>query len=100
PLPLLLLLSAPDARDGFIHLSTSAQILGTLNNFFSNETHVYILRIKYKTIAGWIKWYDSKGKQPDKKGGCWDITGKRGFYPHIYNNATGLKGKEKGVERD
>jgi hypothetical protein len=57
PLPLALQLSALDARDGFIHLSTSAQILSTLNNFFSKETHVHILRIKYETVAGWIKWY-------------------------------------------
>jgi hypothetical protein len=27
------------------------------------------------------------------------LTGKRGFFPHIYNNATGLKGKEEGVEQ-
>jgi len=50
PLPEALPLSALDEGDGFLHMSTSHQILGTLSNFFSNETHVWILRIPYERV--------------------------------------------------
>ena len=50
-LPLALPVSDLDKRDNFIHLSTSAQILGTLRNFFGNETDVYILRIPYERVS-------------------------------------------------
>jgi uncharacterized protein (DUF952 family) len=86
PLPHNLPLSALDARDNFIHLSTSHQILGTLNNFFTNEDYVFILRVEYATVGKWIKWEDSKGKNPEEKGGCWDVKGEKGVFPHIYAN--------------
>jgi uncharacterized protein (DUF952 family) len=62
PLPLALPVSDLDRRDNFIHLSTSAQILGTLRNFFKDEEHVYILRIPYAGVSKYIIWEDSKGK--------------------------------------
>jgi uncharacterized protein (DUF952 family) len=86
PLPLSLPISALDARDNFIHLSTSHQILGTLNNFFRDEDHVWILRVVYSNVEQWIKWEDSKGKNPEEKGGCWDVKGEKGVFPHIYAN--------------
>jgi uncharacterized protein (DUF952 family) len=94
PLPLALPVSDLDKRDNFIHLSTSAQILGTLRNFFNDEGHVYILRIPYQGVEEYIKWEDAKGKQPDEPGGCWDIEGKMGYFPHVHGN--GLKiGREE-----
>ncbi|THV50551.1 hypothetical protein BGAL_0146g00280 [Botrytis galanthina] len=93
PLPEVLPVSDLDKRDGFVHCSTSKQLLRTLNAFFSNESHVYILRIKYEQVAPYIKWENAVGKQPEEIGGCWDTEGKAGFFPHIYN---GLKvGKEE-----
>ncbi|ESZ92963.1 hypothetical protein SBOR_6629 [Sclerotinia borealis F-4128] len=126
PLPEALPVSDLDQRDGFVHCSTSQQLLGTLNAFFSyvdplysqflysynstpsldtissnfpelthirNESHVYILRIKYEKVASYIKWENAVGKQPEEVGGCWDTEGKAGFFPHIYN---GLKvGKDE-----
>lgn len=89
PLPEILPLSSLDARDNFIHLSTSAQILGTLQNFFTTDSHVYILRIPYDRVAKFIKWEDAIGKQPDEKGGCWDVNGEKGFFPHVHGNAEG-----------
>jgi uncharacterized protein (DUF952 family) len=62
PLPLALPVSDLDKRDNFIHASTSAQILGTLNNFFKDDELTYILRIPYERVAKWIKWEDAKGK--------------------------------------
>jgi len=86
PLPTILPLSALDARDGFIHLSTSAQILRTLINFFSSESHVYILRIPYERVEKFIRWEDTKGKGPDEKGGSWDVKSERRVFPHIHEN--------------
>jgi uncharacterized protein (DUF952 family) len=92
--PLALPLSALDARDGFIHLSTSSQLLGTLNNFFSTSPYVYILRIPYSRVSKFIKWEDSAGKGPDEVGGCWDVEGKKGFFPHIHGNAGPGEGEQ------
>ena len=37
---------------------------------------------------------DDAGKQPDEPGGCWDIEGKLGYFPHVHGN--GLKiGREE-----
>ena len=94
PLPLALPVSALDARDNFIHLSTSFQILGTLRAFFSSESQVYILRIPYGRVQKWIQWEDAKGKGPEEVGGCWDMEGRRGLFPHVHGN--GLKvGREQ-----
>jgi len=99
PLPLNLPLSALDARDGFIHLSTSSQVLGTLTNFFSSAPHVYILRIPYAGVEKFVKWEDTKGKGPDEKGGCWDVKGEMGYFPHVYGNGPTEEGGLKlGVE--
>jgi hypothetical protein len=37
---------------------------------------------------------NTPGKQPDEPGGCWDVEGKMGYFPHVHGN--GLKiGKEE-----
>jgi uncharacterized protein (DUF952 family) len=94
PLPISLPLSALDARDNFMHLSTSPQLLGTLQNFFASETHVYILRIPYERVSNFIVWEDTKGNRPDEDGGCWDVEGSKGFFPHVYANAGPGEGEQ------
>ncbi|TVY44266.1 hypothetical protein LOCC1_G006807, partial [Lachnellula occidentalis] len=69
PLPTSLPLSDLDARDSFIHMSTSSQILGTLDNFFSSTPHVYILRVPYAEVESRVKWEMAVGKKPEEKGG-------------------------------
>lgn len=56
-----------------MHMSTSVQILGTLNNFFAKKEgeeddkgFVWILRVKYQDVEKFIKWEDSKGKGPEE----------------------------------
>jgi uncharacterized protein (DUF952 family) len=66
PLPLALPVSALDRRDNFIHLSTSRQLIGTLQNFFADGDYVWILRIPYARVEKWIKWENSVGKGPDE----------------------------------
>ncbi len=63
PLPEELALSELDQQSGFIHLSTSIQILGTLDNFFPNDERVYILKIPLGSIKEKIRW-----ESPDTKG--------------------------------
>jgi len=62
PLPDALPVSDLDKADGFIHLSTAAQLPTTLGRFFQKDEHVYILRIIYKQVEKDIKWEDSKDK--------------------------------------
>jgi len=49
-----------DARDGFVHMSTVAQLGGTLNRFFSSESDsiVQLLKVDYKRLSAFkvVKW--------------------------------------------
>ncbi|KAG9246624.1 hypothetical protein BJ878DRAFT_272868 [Calycina marina] len=96
-LPEKLPVSALDDRDDFIHMSTSHQILGTLQSFFSSEIHIWILRVPYERVAEFTKWENAVGLQPDEKGGCWDVEGNAGYFPHIHGN--GMKLGSAEVER-
>ncbi|KAL6711570.1 hypothetical protein ACN47E_004504 [Coniothyrium glycines] len=51
PLPARLPLSDLDRNDGYIHLSTSEQVPGTADKFFSNVAELWLLRIKYDVLA-------------------------------------------------
>lgn len=88
PLPTRLPVSALDQHSQYIHASTSAQVLGTLNVFFSDEPRIHLLRIPYGTVKQCVKWEDSTGLSKDEA--CWDaeVEGGAGLFPHIYN---GLK---------
>ncbi|BGP26595.1 hypothetical protein Rt10032_c11g4460 [Rhodotorula toruloides] len=51
-------LSELDTQDGFIHLSTAAQLPRTLNRFFESDPQVVLLKCDYKRLSGWkvVKW--------------------------------------------
>ena len=75
-----------DERSGFIHLSTAVQVPNTLKFFFTDDPHVYILRIFYEGVEKDIKWEDPDAKVCGPRGG-------EGMFPHLYN---GLKlGKDE-----
>jgi len=78
PIPDALPVSDLDKSDGFIHLSTSLQVPGTLKRFFADHERVYILRITYKDVESNIKWEDSKGTAPGE-------VGEENMFPHLYN---------------
>jgi len=84
-LPAVLPLSALDISSGYIHASVSSQLLGTLNNFFGAESHVYILRIPFERVKDVVRWEDSAGLPPERA--CWDaaVPGGAGLFPHLYN---------------
>lgn len=56
---------------------------------------MYILRIPYERVAKYIVWEDTKGKRPDEKGGCWDVEGTKGLFPHVYANAGPGEGEQR-----
>ncbi|PPQ65214.1 hypothetical protein CVT26_000191 [Gymnopilus dilepis] len=78
PIPESLPVSELDKKDNFIHLSTAAQLPGTLDRFFPDHEQVHILRIAYKNVEKDIKWENSKGTAP---GGV----GEEGIFPHLHN---------------
>ena len=45
-------------------------------------------------MENYIKWEDAKGKQPDEVGGCWDVEGSKGYFPHIHGNGMKLGRRE------
>ncbi|KAI0337474.1 hypothetical protein BDW22DRAFT_1364134 [Trametopsis cervina] len=84
PLPDALPLSALDASSGFIHLSTAAQLGGTLGRFFADAPKMYILKLRYAPLRDTelVRWEDAPGGE--------------GVFPHLYN---GMKlGKDEVEE--
>lgn len=47
-----------DLDDGFVHLSTLAQLPSTLQRFFGDEKTVQLLKVDYARMATWktVKW--------------------------------------------
>ncbi|KAF2647884.1 hypothetical protein K491DRAFT_784453 [Lophiostoma macrostomum CBS 122681] len=62
PLPTTLPLSALDATDGYIHLSTSVQFASTAAKFFGDATELYLLRIPYDKLAAGVDSDGTEGK--------------------------------------
>nr|POF16322.1 hypothetical protein CFP56_23840 [Quercus suber] len=71
PLPKTLPLSALDAKDGFIHLSTIEQTASTAKLFFSENRTLWILKLATGNLDGQIR-YSADG------------------YPHLHNSTGGL----------
>ncbi|KAF2867463.1 hypothetical protein BDV95DRAFT_503005 [Massariosphaeria phaeospora] len=82
PLPPRLPLSDLDRTDGYIHLSTSAQVPGTADKFFGAAAELWLLKIKYEVLA-----VGTDGDGTVKKEGSaevrWEEVG-RGCFAHLY----------------
>ncbi|KAK4191602.1 hypothetical protein QBC35DRAFT_486582 [Podospora australis] len=73
PIPEAYPLSDLDRNDGFIHLSTPAQIPITSDLFFSTTKSFYLFKIPLSNLpAEKLKWEEAPG------------TGR--YYPHLYGN--------------
>ena len=55
--------SADDLRDGFIHLSTAAQLPETLAKHFAGLPDLVIAAVDAQRIADALKWEPSRGGQ-------------------------------------
>jgi uncharacterized protein (DUF952 family) len=60
--------SADDRRDGFIHLSTAAQLPRTLAKFFAGQTELVLLAVRATDVGHALRW---------------EGTGDA-LYPHLY----------------
>ncbi len=48
--------SADDVRDGFIHLSTSAQLAETLSRHFAHATDLVLVSLDSDSLGAALKW--------------------------------------------
>ncbi|MEM9708195.1 MAG: DUF952 domain-containing protein [Pseudomonadota bacterium] len=58
-----------DLEDGYIHLSTSDQVPGTLEKHFDSETGLRLLAIEERRLGRALKWEPSRGGS---------------LFPHLY----------------
>ena len=61
--------SAADARDGFIHFSTAAQLAGTLAKHFAGHRELLLVAIDAGALGEALKWEPSRGGE---------------LFPHLY----------------
>ena len=69
PIPDKLPATELDQRDGFIHLSTAAQVSATVGRFYADVTSVVLIKVDYAKIK--VVWEESKS---------------HGTFPHIYDS--------------
>jgi uncharacterized protein (DUF952 family) len=61
--------SAADARDGFIHFSTAAQLAGTLAKHFAGQRELLLVAVDADALESALKWEPSRGGD---------------LFPHLY----------------
>lgn len=61
-----------DLKDGYIHLSTSAQVSETLSRHFAGEDDLWLLALESETLPS-LKWEPSRGGD---------------LFPHLYRELT------------
>jgi uncharacterized protein (DUF952 family) len=65
--------SPVDLADGFIHLSTAAQIGETVDRHFSGQTGLIVAAIDLRTLGDAVRWEPSRHGQ---------------LFPHVYASLT------------
>lgn len=61
--------SADDLRDGFIHLSTAAQVPGTLTRHFAGQAGLFLIACDAAALGDALRWEPSRGGE---------------LFPHLY----------------
>ena len=61
--------SADDARDGFIHFSTAAQLEGTARKHFFGQTGLYLIEVDAAALGAALRWERSRDNE---------------LFPHLY----------------
>jgi uncharacterized protein (DUF952 family) len=61
--------SAADARDGFIHFSTAAQLAGTMAKHFVGQRELLLVAVDADALEAALKWEPSRGGE---------------LFPHFY----------------
>lgn len=60
-----------DLADGYIHLSTEAQLTETVDKHFAGQVDLHIAAVDLAVLGDAVKWEESRGGQ---------------LFPHIYAN--------------
>ena len=60
-----------DLADGYIHLSTAAQLTETVDKHFGGQDDLHVVAVDLKALGGAVKWEPSRGGQ---------------LFPHIYGD--------------
>ena len=58
-----------DVADGYIHLSTTAQLTETVDRHFAGQADLHIAAVDLGSFGGSLKWEESRGGQ---------------LFPHLY----------------
>ncbi len=61
--------SADDRRDGYIHLSTAAQLTATVDKHYAGATDLHVAEVDLAALGDAIRWEQARGGQD---------------FPHIY----------------
>ena len=61
--------SADDARDGFIHFSTAAQVAGTAAKHFAGRDDLVLVAVSADALGAALRWEPSRGGH---------------LFPHLY----------------
>ena len=63
--------SADDRRDGFIHLSTAAQLTATVDKHFGGRDDLHVAEVDLEALGEAIRWETSRGGED---------------FPHLYGD--------------
>ena len=61
--------SADDARDGFIHFSTAAQVEGTARKHYVGQTGLFLVEVEADALGNALRWERSRNDE---------------LFPHLY----------------
>ncbi|RYE38222.1 MAG: DUF952 domain-containing protein, partial [Hyphomicrobiales bacterium] len=61
--------SADDARDGFIHFSTAAQVAATAAKYFKGQTALFLVTVDADALGNDLRWEPARGGD---------------LFPHLY----------------
>jgi uncharacterized protein (DUF952 family) len=61
--------SADDARDGYIHFSTAAQVTETARKFFIGQTGLFLVEVDGDALGSALRWERSRNDE---------------LFPHLY----------------
>lgn len=62
-----------DLEDGYIHLSTAAQLTETVDKHFAGQTDLHVAAVDLEALGDKVRWEESRGGQ---------------LFPHIYGPLT------------
>jgi len=58
-----------DLADGYIHMSTAAQLTETVDKHFAGQSYLHVVAVDLEALGDVVKWEPSRGGQ---------------MFPHIY----------------